>query len=93
MTAELEKHSVDQVPELRNAGRVLLARERDSESEAMMYTLGRMLQLLGLLVVPVAIAGNLANERLNLREMLELSAIGILVFALGWLLQQAAKRR
>ena len=59
----------------------------------MLYTVGRMLQLLGLLIVPIAIAGNLADERLNLKESLELSAAGILVFSVGWLLQQGTRAR
>jgi hypothetical protein len=58
-----------------------------------MYALGRMLQLVGLVLLPVAIAGNLANERLNLKESLTLSAVGILVFSVGWLLQQGARPR
>jgi len=58
----------------------------------MLYTVGRLLQLLGLLIVPIAIAGNLADERLNLKESLELSAAGILVFSVGWLLQQGTRK-
>jgi hypothetical protein len=58
-----------------------------------MYTIARILQLLGLLILPVAIAGNLADERLNLKESLELSTVGILLFSVGWLLQQAVRRR
>ena len=57
----------------------------------MVYRAGRFLQLLGLLILPLAIAGNLANERLSLADSLKMSAVGILVFALGWLLQQAAR--
>ncbi len=56
----------------------------------MLYRIARVLQLLGLLLLPVAMAGNIA-ERLDLRAMLELAGIGIGVFALGWLLQQAVK--
>ena len=56
-----------------------------------MLALGRLLQLLGLILLPVAIAGNLANERLTLMQSLTLSAVGVLVFSLGWLLQQGAR--
>jgi hypothetical protein len=56
------------------------------------YTIARLLQLVGLVILPISIAGNLA-ERLSLWQSLELSAIGILVFSLGWLLQQAARKR
>jgi hypothetical protein len=59
----------------------------------MLYTLARVLQLLGLLILPIAIAGNLADERLNLKESLELSTAGIIVFALGWLLQQGLTKK
>jgi hypothetical protein len=57
-----------------------------------MYTIARGLQLLGLLILPVAIAGNIVEERLSLKESLELSTIGVIVFAVGWLLQQAARK-
>ena len=53
----------------------------------MLYKLGRALQLVGLIILPVAISGNVA-EKLDLKESLILSAIGIGVFALGWLIQQ-----
>jgi hypothetical protein len=59
----------------------------------MLYSVARVLQLLGLLILPVAIAGNLANERLNLKESLEMSAVGILVFSAGWLLQQGTQKK
>ncbi len=54
----------------------------------MLYKIGRLLQLLGLLILPVAIAGNLADERLTLRDSLGLSALGVGIFFVGWLLQQ-----
>ena len=56
----------------------------------MAYKLGRFLQLVGLLILPIAIAGNV-NESLNLREMLTWATVGIGVFGLGWLLQQTGK--
>ena len=56
-----------------------------------MFALGRLLQLTGLILLPVAIAGNLVDERLTLMQSLTLSAIGVLVFSLGWLLQQGAR--
>jgi hypothetical protein len=58
-----------------------------------MFTIARIMQLLGLIILPVAIAGNLADERLNLKESLELSTVGVLLFAVGWVLQQAVRRR
>jgi hypothetical protein len=59
----------------------------------MLYTVARVLQFLGLLILPIAIAGNLADERLNLKESLELSTAGIVIFAAGWLLQQGVKKQ
>ena len=58
----------------------------------MRYKLGRLLQVVGLIVLPVAIAGNLAPERpLSLWRSLMLSGIGIVVFSLGWLIQNAGR--
>ena len=60
----------------------------------MLYRLARGLQLLGLLILPVAIAGNVADPAgLDLRRSLTLSTVGVLVFGLGWLLQQATRPR
>jgi hypothetical protein len=56
----------------------------------MLYKLGRLLQLVGLILLPVAIAGNLA-ERLSVTGLLNLSGLGVLAFGLGWLLQQAGR--
>jgi hypothetical protein len=40
----------------------------------------------------VAIAGNLAPEhQLDLRTSLTLSGLGVLIFFVGWLLQQAGR--
>ncbi|MER3414609.1 MAG: hypothetical protein C4297_00125 [Gemmataceae bacterium] len=57
--------------------------------------LGRSLQLIGLVLVPVAIAGNLAEmadarHGLDLKQSLLLSACGIGIFYLGRLMDQAA---
>jgi hypothetical protein len=57
----------------------------------MKYRLARILQLLGLIIVPVAIAGNLAEipgspYQLSLKQSLLLSAVGVGLFYLGrWL--------
>jgi hypothetical protein len=59
----------------------------------MLYSIARVMQFIGLLILPVAIAGNLANERLNLMQSLELSSVGILIFSAGWVLQQATRKR
>ena len=58
----------------------------------MVYKLGRFLQLLGLLIVPVGVAGNLARpEDVKTGTELTIAVVGILVFGLGWLLQKTAK--
>jgi hypothetical protein len=57
-----------------------------------MYNLGRSLQLVGLVILPFAVAGNVV-ERLSLKESLTLSGVGILVFGLGWFLQQGSRPR
>jgi hypothetical protein len=60
----------------------------------MLYKVGRLLQLLGLILLPVAIAGNVAREdQVNLKVSLTLSAVGVGVFVLGWWLQQATRPR
>ena len=60
----------------------------------MLYKFGRVLQLLGLLLLPIAIAGNVAREdQINLKVSLTISAVGVLIFVLGWWLQQAGRPR
>ena len=60
----------------------------------MLYKLARFLQLLGLLICPVGIAGNvLRPEEVTLKDTLMIAAAGVLIFALGWLLQQSTKPR
>jgi uncharacterized membrane protein len=54
----------------------------------MLYKLGRFLQLLGLLITPIGIAGNLAREEeVPLKTTLTIAAVGIGIFYLGWLIQ------
>src|SRR5262249_33328017 len=68
-------------------------REGGAGKGRMLYKRGRFLQVVGLLILPVAIAGNLVPDApVDLRGVLMLSGIGVGVFALGWLLQQAGKR-
>jgi hypothetical protein len=56
------------------------------------YRLGRFLQLLGLLIAPVGMAGNLARQDLvSEGKMLLILGVGIAVFTLGWLIQRGAK--
>jgi hypothetical protein len=56
------------------------------------YRLGRFLQLLGLLIAPVGIAGNLARQdQVSTGTELGILAAGVAVFAVGWLLQRASR--
>jgi hypothetical protein len=58
----------------------------------MLFKLGRLLQFLGLVLLPIAVAGNMARpEEVTLWRSLGLSAVGIILFTLGWLLQQAVR--
>ena len=60
----------------------------------MLYKLGRYFQLVGMILLPVAIAGNLAREDLiDLKTSLTMSGVGVGIFAVGWLLQQAGKTK
>jgi hypothetical protein len=62
----------------------------------MLYRLGRALQVIGMIIVPLAIAGNLAEAAgakfsLDVKEMLLLSALGIIIFYIGRGLQERAR--
>ncbi len=56
------------------------------------YRIGRLLQLTGLLLLPLALAGNLAELAggpvwLDLKQMLLLAGLGIAIFYLGHVIQ------
>ncbi len=58
----------------------------------MLYRVSRFLQLVGLVLPLVAIAGNIAREdEINLKVSLTISGIGIALFFVGWLLQQRTR--
>ena len=58
----------------------------------MLYKLGRFLQLVGLVVMPVGIAGNMARpEEVGVKAELTIAGAGLVVFVIGWLLQQSAR--
>jgi hypothetical protein len=59
--------------------------------KGLLYRLGRFLQLVGLIALPLAVAGNLAPDPLPLGTSLALSAAGVVVFLTGLLLQNAGK--
>ncbi len=58
----------------------------------MLYSVGRFFQMAGLVLLPFAMAGNMA-EKLDLKQMLGLCAAGVVAFTLGWLLQQASRSK
>lgn len=59
----------------------------------MFYKLGRFLQIVAMILLPLAIAGNLSPERpLTLGQSLTLSALGVIVFGVGYLIQQMGRR-
>jgi hypothetical protein len=66
------------------------------EPSLMLYFVARLLQLVGLILVPVAVAGNLAeipnaSVRLTLGQSLMLSTLGVLIFFIGYSLQQKVR--
>jgi hypothetical protein len=56
----------------------------------MLYKLGRLLQLAGMLILPAAIAGNFTGH-LATKGELALLGIGVLIFYIGWRIQEAGK--
>jgi predicted acyltransferase len=58
----------------------------------MLYKLGRLLQVIGLVLLPLAMAGNLVPDApVNLRNMLALMALGVVIFFVGWKMQEMGK--
>ena len=63
-----------------------------NETSRMRYKLGRLLQFAALVILPIAIAGDMAGK-VEFKHSLALSLIGIVVFFTGWLLQQGTRPR
>ena len=59
---------------------------------SMLYTLARLMQVAGLILLPVAMAGQVEGS-LDVRQMLMVAGIGVATFIVGWLLQQATRRK
>jgi hypothetical protein len=60
----------------------------------MLYKVGRVLQVAGLLILPVGMAGNVVRpEQITVQDSLVIAGVGLAVFALGWLLQQIGRSR
>jgi hypothetical protein len=59
----------------------------------MLYKLGRFLQVVGMILLPIGVAGNLARpEEVDLRTSLTISGVGVVCFLVGYLLQEAGKK-
>jgi hypothetical protein len=60
----------------------------------MLYKLGRGLQVAGMLILPVGMAGNIVRpEQITVQDSLVIGGVGLVVFVLGWLLQQFGRPR
>jgi hypothetical protein len=60
----------------------------------MLYKVGRFLQMAGMLILPVGMAGNVVRpEQITVQDSLVIAGVGLAVFALGWLLQQVGRSR
>ena len=68
--------------------KILVLTTAGSKEEA--HKIGRALQLLGLVILPIAISGNVA-DKLTLQESLMLSGLGMFVFFAGWSMQQGSR--
>jgi uncharacterized membrane protein YjfL (UPF0719 family) len=60
----------------------------ENREESMLYKVGRLFQLLGLLVLPIAMAGE-ASGSMPLGKMLTWASVGVVLFMVGWMLQQS----
>ena len=57
-----------------------------------LYKLGRFLQVVGMILLPIGIAGNVADpQRVDLKTSLTISGIGVLVFIVGYMIQQTGR--
>jgi hypothetical protein len=77
---------------LENNGLVERIRRPGPWESDMLYRLGRFLQLMALLTLPLAVAGQLAPDNpMSVGTMMTLTGAGLGVFGLGWLLQQSGR--
>ena len=60
----------------------------------MLYRLGRTLQVIGMVLLPIGMAGNIVKpELITVQDSLVWAGLGVAVFAAGWLLQAVARPR
>ena len=63
---------------------------RSACRKVMLYRIGRVMQFAGLIVLPIAMAGEVTGNH-DLKWMLTLVAGGGVLFLVGWLMQQSGK--
>src|SRR4051794_25601824 len=70
-------------------------RSKNAHREAvMLYKLGRALQVAGMIILPVGMAGNIVRpEQITVQDSLVIAGAAVAVFGLGWLLQQVGRPR
>jgi uncharacterized membrane protein YGL010W len=60
----------------------------------MLFKLGRAMQLVGMIILPVGMVGNIMRpELISVQNSLVIAGVGIAVFGVGWLLQQVGRPR
>lgn len=60
----------------------------------MIYRFSRGLQVLGMIVLPMGMAGNIARpEQVTVQDSLAMAGLGMGLFAAGWILQQFVNRK
>jgi hypothetical protein len=59
----------------------------------MLYKLGRVLQIIGMIVLPVGMVGNIVRpDQITVQESLAIAGVGVAIFVVGWLIQQAGRK-
>ena len=60
----------------------------------MLYRIGRFLQVVGMILLPIGMAGNIADpDRFSPKLMYLFLGAGIVLFALGWFLQESSRSK
>jgi hypothetical protein len=58
----------------------------------LLYKIGRFLQIVGLVVTPFGLVGNVIDpNRVDVKTSLMIAGVGIVFFLVGWMLQQSGK--
>jgi hypothetical protein len=60
----------------------------------LLYKLGRALQVVGLIITPFGLVGNVIDpNRVDVKTSLMIAGAGVVIFLTGWLLQQSGRPR